>query len=457
MLLKKKPNLSKKRLRKKRPGWRKYQVKLNRSNTKKSIIKKICKFSTVVLFLFVVYHIMTGGPGEAVYYNDKTADKQKTESLSPGALPSDSARITGKEAIHTLLDSKVFVNFRKKKFDFTSKDEQRLLVDTTIDESLQNFIIDSVDLSTSRYVGIVVMDPYTGKIISMVGFDKADREVNPCLSTFPAASIFKIVTASAVVEKCGFNPHSVIKYRGGKYTLYKYQLRKEQGKRANRITLKDSFAKSVNPVFGKIGIHYLGRSALEEYAGTFGFNRNINFEIPLPPSSFSITDKPYRWAEIASGFNRETLMSPLHGAMIASAILNRGNMAEPVIIEQITDENGHALYKAGDVKSSQAVRHSTSATIKDMMKATIKSGTCRKMFRGYRKDRTLSKLDIGGKSGSINSRKHEGRRYDWFVGYAGEKEGNKKIAISVLIAHEKYIGKRAAKYARIIIKEYFNN
>jgi hypothetical protein len=43
------------------------------------------------------------------------------------------------------------------------------------------------------------------------------------------------------------------------------------------------------------------------------------------------------------------------------------------------------------------------------------------------------------------------------VGFAEEKEGAKKISISVVVAHEKYIGKRASYYARIAMKQYFRN
>lgn len=460
MLLKKRPHQSKKGFKKRRQSWRKYQSKLKRSAARKNSVRKFCKCTAAVLFIFFVYtYLVMIGPGEDAYH-EKAADKnQEPGSSSAIASPLDPAfrQINSKKDVQALLDSKAFANIREKSFDFVSDRGERFLVDTTINNSLQNFILESADLSTSQYIGIVVMDPHTGRILSMVGFDKTNPGKNPCVARFPAASVFKIVTAAAAIEKCGLRSYSKIRYRGGKYTLYKYQLKKQPKRRANKITLKDSFAQSVNPVFGKIGMHYLKRNVLEKYASAFGFNKDISFEIPLLPSSLSLTDKPYHWAEIASGFNRETRISPLHGALIVSAILNKGRLAEPAIVDRITDENGHALYQ-GDLKIiNQAITHETSGIVKNLMKATIKSGTCRKMFRGYRKDAILSKLNIGGKTGSINSRIHEGRRYDWFVGFAEEKNGTGKLAISVFIAHEKYIGRRSAQYARMIIKEYFRN
>jgi beta-lactamase class D len=89
-----------------------------------------------------------------------------------------------------------------------------------------------------------------------------------------------------------------------------------------------------------------------------------------------------------------------------------------------------------------------------MMQATVRYGTARKTFRGYRKDRILSQLNIGGKTGSIFNRKHD-LRFDWFVGFAEEIQGEKKLAVSIVVAHEEYIGIRAGQYARMVIRKHF--
>jgi cell division protein FtsI/penicillin-binding protein 2 len=212
----------------------------------------------------------------------------------------------------------------------------------------------------------------------------------------------------------------------------------------------------VNPVFGKIGSLYLGKDTLEEYAKAFGFNRDINFEIIVDPSCVALSDKPYQWAEIASGFNNKTKISPLHGAMMASAIINQGRLLEPTIIDRIVNEKGRIIYKGKLVPMSQVMAPNASQTLNRLMENTIKSGTGRKAFRRYRRDKILSRLNIGGKTGSIDNKTHDAR-YDWFVGFAEEKKAGKKIALSVIVAHEKYIGLRASYYARIAMKKYFKD
>jgi cell division protein FtsI/penicillin-binding protein 2 len=301
------------------------------------------------------------------------------------------------------------------------------------------------------------MDPEDGRILTMVGYDKSDPPNNPCLdSSFPAASIFKIITAAAALEKGNLHLDSKLQYNGGKYTLYKSQLKEKTNKYTNHISFKDAFAKSVNPVFGKLGSLYLGKEKLESYARAFGFNRTINFEIFLSPSSIVITDEPYQWAEIASGFNRQTRMSPLHGAIITATIFNQGRLIEPTIVDRIIDENGVDLYQSQPATIQQAFAPGTSDAMDELMKTTVRSGTVRGAFRRYRRDKIISRLEIGGKTGTINN-KTDYVKYEWFVGYAQDRAGDNTLILSVLVAHEKYIGIRAVQYAIMAFKKYFKS
>ncbi|MEA1868365.1 MAG: penicillin-binding transpeptidase domain-containing protein [Thermodesulfobacteriota bacterium] len=434
--------------------WRNYQRKLKRTASINKFIKKMPKYSVVFLFVLVlVCGIISGISGIACHHTQTLTSN--TQDNKADIHHSQKKSIT-KRDIQSLIDSEFFVNLNKKGFGFVFN-EQNFRVDTSLDVPLQQFMLNNLDQSTARYIGIVAMDPTTGRILSMVSYDKIDPQNNPCIDNrFPAASIFKIVTASAAIEECNFNSGSILKYNGGKHTLYKSQLKKRTNRYTNRITFRDSFAQSVNPVFGKIGSLYLGKTVLENYAEVFGFNQNIDFEIPVALSSVSLSDEPYQWAEIACGFNHETTLSPLHGALITSVILNHGRLLEPTIVNQITDETGQVIYRSHLITIHQAITPKSAKVVNNLMEATIKSGTCRKAFRGYRKDQILSKLNIGGKSGSIDNKVHDAR-YDWFVGYAEEKDGHEKLVISVIVAHEKFIGTRASHYARIAMKQYFRN
>ena len=437
-----------------RPNWRDYQANLKEAAAKNRRNRTVPKIALLLLLLPVlVYGIMDRvgqNPETFSPAREHRASGERASTLDTGETLFD------KRDIRNLLDSGAFVNLQDKSFDHDING-RHFRIDTSLDIPLQNFIMKKMDHSTSRYIAIVAIDPNTGKILSMAGFDKSNPDGNPCIDgMFPAASIFKIVTAAAAVEKCGLNATSRLAYNGNKHTLYKSQLKDRTNKYTNRITFKDSFAQSVNPVFGKIGALYLGKPVLEAYASSFGFNRKIEFELPVSASFFSISDEPYEWAEIASGFNRTTTITPLHGALIASTLVNQGKLIEPTIVLQIVDDNGHPFYRSRSVPVHQVITPGTSDVLNDLMKETIRTGTSKKAFKGFQKDRTLSRLDIGGKTGSIYNDTHDAR-YDWFVGFAKEKKGTEEIALSVLVAHEKYIGVRASYYARMIIEYYFQN
>jgi cell division protein FtsI/penicillin-binding protein 2 len=168
----------------------------------------------------------------------------------------------------------------------------------------------------------------------------------------------------------------------------------------------------------------------------------------------SISDEPYQQAEIASGFNRKTILSPLHAALMTAAIVNSGQMIEPTIVDRIIDSNGQTVYQTRVTPFRRVCSPEATHVLKELMHATIRSGTCKKAFRNYKRDPVLSRLYIGGKSGSISNRAHDAR-FDWFAGFAEEKNGPAKIAVSVVVAHEKYIGIRAGQYAHMIIKRHF--
>jgi cell division protein FtsI/penicillin-binding protein 2 len=220
--------------------------------------------------------------------------------------------------------------------------------------------------------------------------------------------------------------------------------------------LKNAFAKSVNPVFGKIGNLCLDKDTFEFYAKAIGFYRIIDFEIFLPPSLTVLSNEPYQLAEIACGFTRKTRISPVHGALIAATALNQGKLIAPAIVDRITDENKDTLYRNRPTIIGQAFSPETAEALQELMKTTVQSGTVRGTFRKYRKDKIISRLEIGAKTGTINNQTND-LKYDWFVGYASEMLGGRKIIVSVLVAHEKYIGIRATQYAIMAFKKYFKS
>jgi peptidoglycan glycosyltransferase len=436
-------------------GWRAYQDRLQRAQrnaAQKQFIRRYLKFVLPLIAVSLVVYFSIGGSFGSFPYNLKET-LQVSDRPEPAA-DTEPLMSFSKDDIHRFIDSRRISNSDDNSFQIQANGKS-LLVQTSIEPSLQNYLINKLDRKNSSQIGIVAMDPEDGRILAMVGYDKSDPMKNPCTeSAFPAASIFKIITATAAIEKCNLHLDSELKFNGRRHTLYRSQLKEKTNRYTNKISLKNAFAKSVNPVFGKLGALYLGKDELESYARAFGFNHPINFEIYLSPSRTVITDKPYQRAEIASGFNRQTMMSPVHGALIAATIFNRGNLIEPTIVDRIAEEDGTELYHSQPATINQAFAPDTSSALHELMKATTRSGTMRRAVRRYHRDKIISRLEIGGKTGTINN-KTDDVKYDWFVGYAQDKGGDGKIVLSVLVAHQKYIGIRATQYAIMAFKQYF--
>jgi cell division protein FtsI/penicillin-binding protein 2 len=431
-------------------SWRGYQADLQ----KVGLIRRIWRRLPVraIAGAFLVLGAIAGIVG--LFRSAGDLPWAMAARISAPALPA--AEPVSKDEVRQLLDESAFNNLTET--SFTLPAEGRVLkIETTLDVDLQSYLLDKIDRQNSRHVGIVVMEAATGRILAMAGFDKFDTSANPCLrSDFPAASIFKIVTAASAVDQCGYTADSPVRFNGYKHTLYKRQLTEAVNRYTTTVSFREAFAESVNPVFGKLGELRLRKSLLEKSADAFGFNEPLEFDLPLPPSQFHVNDEPYHWAEVASGFNRDTTISPLHGAMMASAVLNGGTMVEPSIVDRIVDEHGEILYRRQAGRGRQAMSARAASALSQMMETTIDSGTGRKAFRKYRQDKVLSRLQIGGKTGSIDSRSHD-VRYDWFVGFARERQGQDAVVVAVMVGHEKYIGIRATQYARMAMTYYFGN
>ena len=438
-------------------GWREFQSKLKRPR-RPARRRRQFRINAKILCLIAVtvvggYLLIASTVGSHPY---RSSDRSPVEKKEQAASKAEKKIRFAKDQLKHLIDSWRLSRLDKPQFDIRH-DNQVLTVQTTINQDLQNYLTSKLDLRHSRYIAIVAVDPQTGRIEAMVGFNKIDSASNPCFeATHPAASIFKIITAAAAVEEDGLKSTSTLTFNGRKHTLYKSQLKNKINKYTHRISLRDSFAQSVNPVFGKLGALRLGKQVLNTYAEAFGFNRSIAFDIPLQPSQITIDDEPYHWAEIASGFNQNTTISPIHGALIASAVINNGRLYEPAIIKRIVDNNGEEQYLNQPRMIDRVIHPATTRIMRDLMETTVRSGTARKQFRRIQRDTVLSGLIFGGKTGSINNRTNTAR-YDWFVGYAAQKKGDRQLAVGVMVAHEDYIGTRATTYARLAFKRYFAN
>jgi penicillin-binding protein A len=313
----------------------------------------------------------------------------------------------------------------------------------TIDWGLQQFITDMASRYKLYYGYLAVMDAHTGAILALYGQSPMGQNCSLGLDTEPAASIFKVVTATAAMEHAGFTDQSMFFYTGNAHTLYKNQLTNKRNKWCADISLADAFARSNNIVFGKLGTIYLGQAPIFLTAKRLGFWKSPLREFPCDASTSFYPKDDYNLAELACGFNTQTRISPLHAAQMATTVLNGGVMLTPRIVN------------TSPVEKIRVMRSDTASRLGTMMGKTVKSGTVARTFRGVSGDRVLRNLDLGGKSGSIDGDDPSGRR-NWFVGYAQNRYTGQGITVGCCLILKDHFLIEADMLTRLIVRYYFS-
>jgi len=342
----------------------------------------------------------------------------------------------------------------KRRFSFFFNGRQ-FVATTTINQSLQAYLDSLYEDSIGAMSAIVCIDPISGRIAAMSGFDRMTPFSRVWTSRLvPSASLFKIVTAAGAMELHLLGPRSSLYFNGRRHTLYKYQLEDKKNRYTTKVTLAEAFAKSINPVFGKLGISILGREGILEMARRFLWESPIPFELPVKVSPLEIGPDPYNLAEVASGFNRKTRITALHEALISAAVANGGVIMAPSFIDSVVEKGGEMVYQNRFYPLKRAVNPKTARLLNQLMQETVKSGTAKRAFRGWKKDKVLSRLVIGGKTGTIDSDDHR-FRYDLFTGFACSSKTGRCLAVGVFVAHEGVLGRRSASYARLAFRKYF--
>ena len=314
---------------------------------------------------------------------------------------------------------------------------------------------------------IIVSDLRTGQIRALVERDSNVTSSRPRLAlgtTFPAASLAKIVTAAAALEGGTYRPQDDLPLLGGAHTLYKRQLRVPSHGRYHKVSLRDAFARSINPSFGLLGLR-LGPEPLRDMADRLGFNRPALIRDPeheafpaadtVWPARLNPPDSGgYALAEIASGFTTATTLSPLHALRIARAIGHDGRLLPASFTFELESvENGRTL-TLPETPVEPFASPSTLRSLRTLMEATVTSGTARRGFRRNMSAREMSTMIAGGKTGSLNGHEPPGR-YEWFIGYARRKDHpDQGIAVAVMLINRTYLAVHATELAGLVIRDW---
>lgn len=310
-------------------------------------------------------------------------------------------------------------------------------IQLTIDGRLQAYVSSQFPRGYSG--AVCVINYRTGEILAMVSkpdydpydiLSRSDAQVedtaflNRCLQgRYTPGSVFKIVTlASAIMNDPNviaqpFSCAGTWEYQGGRIVC-------AGGSAHGTVDLKTAFKRSCNVTFGKLA-YQLGQERLRATAEQFGFNENFKFgDFVVYNSSFprSISGMSgLVWAGIGQG---EVLVTPLHMAMIAGTVANRGMMMKPMLIEKITNSLGVNTAAGQPVAYRQILSESAASKIAEYMYEAVQSGTAtRAKIKNY---------TVCGKTGSAEVSDDKSVETNaWFTGFVYDSAH--PYAISVVI------------------------
>jgi cell division protein FtsI/penicillin-binding protein 2 len=323
----------------------------------------------------------------------------------------------------------------------------------TIDLGLQARVDRLLRAHPTPYAAAVVLSVEDGRVLAMAGRSKEpDKSVAELTLTpwAPAASIFKLVTATALVER-GIGPDTTVCYHDGVHSVEDSNLRSNPRLDRACHTLAYALAKSQNAIIARLAHDHLDAGALSHVARALGFGAPLPFALPVEASSARVPDGGLPFARTAAGFWNTTL-SPLHGAYLA-ATLARGGVTPPLrLIERVVDRAGNAARPA-PAPERRVVAEAAARIVARMMVGTTEYGTARLGFRDRRTNRPLLPgIAVAGKTGTLD-RRHPYVGYSWFVGFAPAERP--EVAVAVLIGNGPRFHIKAHQVAREVLSEYF--
>lgn len=401
--------------------------------------------------LSLVTGFLLFGFGGVAAATEPTASAGSPMAGSPAAAPFAAPKIPGLTSSRRVRMETISRSGR----GFVAELEGGAHAELTLDPRLQDAAEEVFRDFRIPYGAAVVVSVPDGRVLALAGRSAVSPELGAeelALHAWaPAASVFKVVSAAALVSEGGLNSQSRICYHGGVSSVLADNLVDMPRIDRSCATLAYGLGKSQNAVLAKLASRHLTPEQLDRVGRAFAFGQAIPFDVPVEPSHLDVpVNDPLEFARTAAGFWHSTL-SPLHGALLAAAVANHGDMPAPHLIERATGSEGQPL-----ALPAPAVRKVMTPTVARevgrMMEETTRIGTARLTFND-RKGRPLLPVSVAGKTGTLSAQTDKGYLgYSWFIGYA--PADHPQIAFAVALGNHAAWRIKATYVGRRLITEY---
>jgi len=348
-----------------------------------------------------------------------------------------------------------------------SEDEKQLAdsVYTTLNVTLQQTAYSAL----GSYNGAVIaLEPSTGKILAMVSkpdFDPNQIDeiwesvVNDSSSSvllnratqglYPPGSTFKILTTLAYMRE---NPSTYSDFTftcEGTFEESGASIHCYNSKVHGTVDLKTAFAKSCNTTFASIGLS-LGNSSLADVCEEFLFNTSLPTTLQHSTSQFTLSESASYGEIMQTAIGQgETLVTPLHMALITATVANDGVMMQPYLVDYIEANDGTLVSETKSSRYKRLMTEEEASVLQEYMEETVISGTATSL--GW------YDFTVAGKTGSAEyGSDSNGGTHSWFVGYSYDDGGEADLVV-VVIAEDGGAGSdTAVPIASQVFQAYYN-
>ena len=142
----------------------------------------------------------------------------------------------------------------------------------------------------------------------------------------------------------------------------------------------------------------------------------------------------------------ETLVTPLHLALIMSAVANEGKVMEPYVVDYVKSSEGILVRSNSPARWRQMISPAEASQLLDYLRRVVSEGTgSEAQGEGY---------TVWGKTGTAEYNS-KGATHAWFVGCAGEE--HPEVVVSVIVEGGESGGDVAAPICRKVLNAYYKD
>ena len=321
----------------------------------------------------------------------------------------------------------------------------------TLDTDLQRVALGLMSAHHLPQAALVVMDVTTGRLLVYASHVDGGPSRDLCAeATAPSASVFKIVTAAALIEDAHLAPDTKQCYSGGESRINSVDLVDNPERDRWCTTLAGAMGRSINTVFARLASEHLAPPQLEAMARRFGYGQSMPFDVPVEPSALHVPTEPLEFARTAAGFWNTTL-SPMQAAQLSAIVARGGEAVRPSIVDKVVSNAGAMLWTApSEPAAHRAIASETADQLAAMMAHTVSEGTSWRAFHDPRGAAFLPGIEVAGKTGTLTDGETH-RYYTWFTGFAPMHPSSsaRQVAIAALVVS--VVGLAAGKGVTLLL------